>query len=62
MQTDPLKDAYQRAELSRHGITFDDAINNPMFARCLNRIAEALQKPYVPLPKHAAAKPLAYKD
>lgn len=61
MQADQLQNAYNRT-LATLGISFDDAMNNPMFATCLTRIAEALEKPYVPLPKHAPAKPLAYKD
>jgi hypothetical protein len=62
MQTDQLIKAYKNTALPRLGITFDDAINTPMFAICLSRIAESMQKPYIPLPKHAPAKPLAYKD
>jgi hypothetical protein len=62
MQTDQLQNAYNRTTLQHLGITFDDAINTPMFATCLSRIAEAIAKPYIPLPKHAPAKPLAYKD
>jgi len=62
MQTDQLKNAYGHTTLQHLGITFDDAMNNSMFALCLNRIAEVISKPYIPLPKHAPAKPLAYKD
>jgi hypothetical protein len=51
----PLQIAYQRAKLARHGITFDDAMANPMFKTCLGRIAEAISRPHVPLPKHATA-------
>jgi hypothetical protein len=62
MQTDQLLKAYKRTALPRLGISFDEAINTPMFDLCLSRIAEAIAKPYIPLPKHAPAKPLAYKD
>jgi hypothetical protein len=61
MQTEQLQNAYNRT-LAHLGISFDDAMSNPMYARCLNRIAEAIERPYIPLPKHEAAKPLAYKD
>lgn len=62
MQNAQLLKAYKRTALPRLGISFDEAINTPMFALCLSRIAEAISKPYIPLPKHAPAKPLAYKD
>jgi hypothetical protein len=61
MQNAQLQNAYNRT-LAPLGISFDDAMSNPMFATCLTRIAEAIAKPYIPLPKHAASKPLAYKD
>lgn len=62
MQTYQLKNAYERTKLKQHGISFESAIEQPMFALCLSRIAKAISKPYIPLPKHAPAKPLAYKD
>jgi len=62
MQTEELKAAYDRTKLKQNGISFEWAIEQPIFVMCLSRIAEAISKPYVPLPKHAASKPLAYKD
>jgi hypothetical protein len=63
MQTNTtIEQAYHRTALAHLGISLDTAINTPMYAMCLSRIAEAISKPYVPLPKHAASKPLAYKD
>lgn len=52
MQTASLQNAYDRAQLARHGISFDEAMAQPMFKTCLTHIAEAIEKPYVPLPKH----------
>jgi hypothetical protein len=62
MQTEQLQNAYNRTKLKQHGISFEWAIEQPIFVMCLTRIAEAMQKPYIPQPKHAPAKPLAYKD
>lgn len=53
---DNLANAYRRTQLARHGISFDDAMANPMFKNCLTRVAQAIQKPHVPLPKHTCAK------
>lgn len=47
-----LQVAYQRTKLQRHGISFDAAMAQPMFKTCLRHIAQAIEKPYVPLPKH----------
>lgn len=52
----PLHQAYERTALQREGISFDAAIANPMFKRCLERIAELnehIKQP--PLPRHATA-------
>jgi hypothetical protein len=48
-----LKTAYNRAKLADHGISFDEAMERSEFKICLTRIAEAIEKPYVPLPTHA---------
>ena len=50
-----LVNAYRRTQLARHGISFDAAMAQPMFKNCLSRIAEAIEKPHVPLPKHNCA-------
>lgn len=50
--TAQLKAAYQRTALQREGISFDAAMTSAMFRICLTHIAEAIEKPYVPLPKH----------
>ena len=50
-QTD-LQAAYHRVKLNRHGISLEQALATPMFKTCLTHIAEAIEKPYVPLPKH----------
>jgi hypothetical protein len=50
-----LQTAYQRTALQREGISFEQALETPMFKTCLTHIAEAIEKPYVPLPKHACA-------
>lgn len=59
-----LKIAYQRAELNRHGISFERAMNERMFKMCLERMAtnlEQIKQP--PLPKRACtAKWQAFKD
>lgn len=56
MQTaNSLQTAYDRTQLARHGISFDAALASPMFKTCLTHIAEAIEKPYVPLPMHACA-------
>jgi hypothetical protein len=58
-----LKTAYQRARLAQHGISFEAAMNDPMFKTCLTHVAEAIEKPYVPLPKHKTASQWqAFKD
>lgn len=57
-----LKAAYDRTKLKKNGISFEWAIEQPIFVMCLTRIAESMQKPYVPLPKHAVTPPRAYKD
>jgi len=36
--------AYHQAELAKHGITLDKALENPMFAKCLERVADAIEK------------------
>jgi hypothetical protein len=50
-----LQTAYQRCHLADYGISFERATNDPMFKTCLTHIADAIEKPYVPLPKHACA-------
>lgn len=62
MQTNELEKAYHCTALAHLGISLDTALNTPMFALCLSRIADAIRKPYVPLPKHAVTQPKAYKD
>ena len=53
MQTaNSLQIAYDRAQLARHGISFEQALATPMFKTCLTHIAKAIEKPYVPLPTH----------
>lgn len=37
-----IKQAYDKAKLSQHGISFEQALSNPMFKTCLSNIAEAL--------------------
>lgn len=54
--TDQLQAAYQRTGLQREGITFDAAIADPMFKKCLQnlaKLAEQIKQP--PLPKHKTA-------
>ena len=57
-----LKLAYDLTSLALHGITFDDALANPMFKTLLGHIADAIEKHYVPLPTHACAKHWTDKD
>lgn len=54
-ETNSLLNAYNRAQLARHGISFDAAMAQPMFKTCLTHIAQAIENPYVPLPKHVCA-------
>jgi hypothetical protein len=37
-----IKTAYEKAKLSQHGISFEQALSNPMFKTCLSNIADAL--------------------
>lgn len=37
---DQLKTAYNRTALQREGISFDEAMQSPMFKICLQRLAE----------------------
>lgn len=50
-----LQNAYNRAQLARYGISFDEAMAQPHFKLCLGRMAEALEtKPInVTTPRHA---------
>lgn len=57
-----LKTAYDRVQLALHGVSFDDAMAQPMFKNCLSRVARAIEKPHVPLPKHTCAKHWQDKD
>lgn len=41
--TAQLKTAYNRTALWREGISFEAAMNNPMFSTCLQRLAEATE-------------------
>jgi hypothetical protein len=50
--TQSLQNAYDRAQLARHGVTFERAMAEPMFKNCLTRLAEVIEKPYIPLPTH----------
>lgn len=52
-----LQAAYDRCRLAEHGISFERATTDPAFKIGLTHVAEALEKPYVPLPKH---KPLPH--
>jgi FPC/CPF motif-containing protein YcgG len=59
----PLQTAYDRAQLARHGISFERATSEPMFNMCLTRIAAAMDKPYAPpLPTHACKPHWQDKD
>lgn len=61
--TAQLQTAYNRCNLSQHGISFERAISEPMFARCLQHVADALDHiNQPPLPKHQPAPIRAYKD
>ena len=61
--TAQLQTAYHRTALQREGISFDAAMQSRMFRTCLMHIAEAIEKPYVPLPKHQChAKWQQFKD
>lgn len=57
-----LKAAYDRVQLAQHGVSFDAALADPMFKTCLGRIAQAIEKPNVPLPTHPCAKHWQDKD
>ena len=37
-----IKNAYERAKLSQHGISFEQAMSDEMFKKCLSNIADAL--------------------
>ncbi len=62
--TAQLKTAYQRTALQREGISFDAAMQSPMFKTCLTHVAEALDSiKQPPLPKHhCQPKWQPYKD
>ncbi len=40
---DAIINAYQKAQLAKHGISLDKALNTPMFAKCLERVADAIE-------------------
>lgn len=44
----PLLDAYKRTGLQREGISFDKAMETPMFKRCLQHIADAINTIHQP--------------
>lgn len=49
-----LQNAYNRAQLARYGISFEQATSEPMFKNCLARMAAALETiKQPPLPRHA---------
>jgi hypothetical protein len=60
----PLQAAYDRTALQREGISFEAAIADPMFKKCLQRIAQAsehIKQP--PLPRRQVKQAwLPYKD
>jgi hypothetical protein len=48
-----LKTAYERCHLADHGISFERATTEPMYSKCLARVAhnlETIKQP--PLPRH----------
>jgi hypothetical protein len=48
----PLLDAYNRTGLQREGISFDKAMETPMFKNCLQHIADAIHTIHPqPLPR-----------
>jgi len=45
--------AYQKAELAKHGISFEQAVNDAMFKKCLERVADAIEKTQTkPVPEY----------
>ena len=40
--TQDIKNAYDKAQLSQHGISFERAMADEMFKKCLTNVAEAI--------------------